>query len=205
MKPFPLVLVPLTLLLGACSSFRSPPPVAKRTVPPAVRAENKITAFGEFPSYDPQGQYFKLLIGIREYEAGLSGRAVVDVIVNADGNVQDAAIFESSGDPEVDKMALRVYKNSRYSLRLSPGDPAPYVVRQEFAPRGWGVADASRTSSPYKLEGGGPPPNDQHGGPGNYSYSSSDTGGSSSSGSGGSSSSGGSSTSSGGSNLPSTP
>jgi TonB family protein len=132
MKLQVLLLVALSFLLGACSSFRSPPPVAKRTVPPAVRAENKITTFGELPSYDPRGQYFKLYTSLREYERALNGRAVVDVIVNADGTVQDAAIFESSGDPAVDEMALRLYKNSRYSLRLSPGDPAPYVVRQQF-------------------------------------------------------------------------
>ncbi|RXK55819.1 energy transducer TonB [Oleiharenicola lentus] len=135
MKQHALPLLALSLLLGACSSFRSPPPVAQRTVPPAVRTENKVTAFGEFPSYDPRGQYFKLYTQRREYEVGLKGRAVVDVIVNADGTVQDAVIFESSGDDDYDQMAIRLYKNSRYSLRLSPGDPAPYVVRKEFVTR----------------------------------------------------------------------
>lgn len=135
MKPPLLLLVASIFLLSACSSFQVPVPTAKRTVPPAVRAENKITTFGEFPSYDPRGQHFKLFASLREYELGLSGRAVVDVIVNADGTVQDAAIFESSGKPEVDQMALRLYRNSRYSLRLSPGDPAPYVVRQQFMTR----------------------------------------------------------------------
>lgn len=150
MKLPALLLVALGLLLGACSSFQSPAPSAKREVPTAVRAENKITAFGEFPSYDPRGQYFKLFAALREYELGLSGHAIVDVIVNADGTVQDAAIFESSGDPEFDQMALRLYRNSRYSLRLSPGDPAPYVVRQDFTNRNTlhvNTADGSRLSS----------------------------------------------------------
>jgi TonB family protein len=149
MKLQVLLLVASSFLLGACSSFQAPVPTAKRTVPPAVRAENKITTFGEFPSYDPRGQHFKLFTSLREYELGLTGRAVVDVIVNADGTVQDAVIFESSGNPEVDQMALRLYKNSRYSLRLSPGDPAPYVVRQQFTIRArtLNTADGSQLSS----------------------------------------------------------
>jgi TonB family protein len=148
MKLPALLLLASSVLLGACSSFQSPASTAKSTVPPAVRTDNKITTFGEFPSYDPRGQYFKLFTTLREYELGLSGRAVVDVIVNADGTVQDAAIFESSGHPEVDQMALRLYKNARYSLRLSPGDPAPYVVRQQFTTRGLRVntADGSNLS-----------------------------------------------------------
>lgn len=150
MKSPALLLVALSLLLAACSSFRSPPPVVKRTVPPAVRTENLVTAFGEFPTYNPEGQNFKLYTSLRDYEAGLTGRAVVDVIVNADGTVQDATIFESSGDPDYDAMALRLFRNSRYTLRLSPEDPAPYVVRQEYAKRGGvfvNTADGSRLSS----------------------------------------------------------
>jgi TonB family protein len=132
MKQHALPLLALSLLLGACSTTRTS---TKHNVPPPVRAENKITAFGEFPSYDPRGQHFKLYVQRRDYEVLLEGRAVVDVIVNADGTVQDAVIFESSGDDDYDQMAIRLYKNSRYSLRLAPGDPAPYVVRQEFVTR----------------------------------------------------------------------
>jgi TonB family protein len=130
MKLHILPLVALSLLLGACNTTHT---TARANVPPPVRAENKVTAFGEFPSYDPRGQHFKLYTQLREYEVGRKGRAVVDVIVNADGTVQDAVIFQSSGDDDYDQTALRLFKNSRYSLRLAPGDPAPYVVRQEFA------------------------------------------------------------------------
>ena len=122
----------LALLLCACSSFQSSSAFARRSVPPPVRAENKLTAFGEFPSYDPTGQYFKPHATRRGYEVVHDGRVVVDVIVNADGTIQDAAIVESSGNPEFDETALRLYKHSRYSLRLTRADPAPHVVRQEF-------------------------------------------------------------------------
>lgn len=148
MKSPALLLVALSLLLGACSSFRSPPPVVKRTVPPAVRAENIVTAFGEFPSYKPEGQNFKLYASLRDYEIGLTGRAVVDVIVNADGTVQDAAIVEASGNPTYDEMALRLFRNSRYTLRLAPGDPAPYVVRQEFVTPGFNARSHVPSSIP---------------------------------------------------------
>lgn len=135
MKLHALPLLALSLLLGACSSAQSPKSATNPGTSPAVRTENKVTALGEFPSYDPQGQHFKLYTQRRAYEAVLEGRAMVDVIVNADGTVQDVAIFESSGDPSFDQMAIRLYKNSRYSLRLAPDDPAPYVVRQFFVTR----------------------------------------------------------------------
>ncbi len=144
MKSPALLLVALSLLLGACSSFRAPAPVAKKVYPPAVRAENIVTAFGEFPSYDSRGQSFKPFTNRRDTEIGLTGRAVLDVIVDADGKVQDVAIVESSGKPAYDEMALRVFRNSRYSLRLTSGDPAPYVVRQEFVTKS-NVADHPRS------------------------------------------------------------
>jgi TonB family protein len=139
MKLNALLLLALSLVLGACNSIR---PAAQHSVPPPVRTENKVTAFGEFPSYNPRGQSFKLFTSRRDSEIGLTGRAVVDVIVNADGTVQDVAIFESSGKPSYDEMALRLFKNSRYTLRIAPGDPAPYVVRQVF------VTSANASSIP---------------------------------------------------------
>lgn len=144
MKLHALPLLALSLVLGACNSTRT---TTQQKVPPPVRAENKVTVFGEFPSYDPRGQFFKPFTTRRDYEIGLTGRAVVDVIVNANGTVQDAVIFESSGDDDYDQMALRLYKNSRYSLRLAPGDPAPYVVRQEFVTRRVVHTEGSRLPS----------------------------------------------------------
>lgn len=143
-----LLFVALSFVLGACSSLRSPAPVAKRIVPPAVRAENIVTAFGEFPSYDPRGQKFKPFSDRRNTEIDLRGRAVIDVIVNADGSVLDVAIVESSGNPAYDEMALRLFRNSRYSLRLSPGDPAPHVVRQEFVTKSHATAHTPSSTGP---------------------------------------------------------
>lgn len=132
MKRCLLSLTALTLLLGACSSFQPSRYHAKSPPPPPIQAGNKITLWGELPSYEQKGQSFHSWAVRRLFEANLAGRVVVDVLIEADGRVQDAAIFESSGNSDLDRMALRLYKNSRYSLRLGPGDPAPYVVRQEF-------------------------------------------------------------------------
>ncbi len=148
MKLHALPLVALSLLLGACSSAQSRQSAAKPATPAAVRTENKVTAFGEFPSYDPRGQKFKAFTGRRDTEIDLRGRAVLDVIVNADGSVMDVAIFESSGNPAYDEMALRLFRNSRYSLRLAPGEPAPYVVRQEFVTKSNATAHTPSSTGP---------------------------------------------------------
>lgn len=127
-----LPLVALSLLLGACSSFQSSHYVAKSTLPPPIRAGIKITPWGELPSYEQDGHFFKSWVNLRPSEVNLSGRVVVEVLVKTDGTVRDVAIFESSGDSAMDQLALRMYKYSRYSLRLDATDPAPHVVRQEF-------------------------------------------------------------------------
>lgn len=133
MKAAPLALIAACLLLAACSSFQPPQPLTSALVEP-VRAANRVTVWGEFPSYETTGHYFRL-DNRRHRLTGLNGHAVVDVLVNADGTIRDAVIFESSGSPELDALALRLYKHARYSLRLAPGLPAPHVVRQEFTVR----------------------------------------------------------------------
>ncbi len=130
MKNLTMVLVAVCVMQSACSSFKPPQPLSSAAAEP-VRTGNRVTVWGEFPSYETTGHYFRL-DNRRHRIRGLNGHAVVDVLVNADGTIRDAAIFESSGTPEVDALALRLYKHSRYSLRLASGHPAPHVVRQDF-------------------------------------------------------------------------
>jgi TonB family protein len=133
MKNHAMVLLAIFAIQSGCSSFKPPQPLSSASEKP-VRAANRVTIWGDFPSYENTGHYFRL-DNRRHRIKGLNGRAVVDILVNADGTIRDAALFESSGSPEVDALALRLYRNSRYSLRLAPGLPTPHVVRQDFIVR----------------------------------------------------------------------
>ncbi|WP_164976096.1 energy transducer TonB [Oleiharenicola lentus] len=133
MKNLTIVLLAIFVMQSGCSSFKPPQPLSSASEEP-VRVANRVSIWGEFPSYETTGHYFRL-DNRRHRMKGLNGRAVVDVLVNADGTIRNAALFESSGSPEVDALALRLYRKSRYSLRLAPGHPAPHVVRQEFTVR----------------------------------------------------------------------
>jgi TonB family protein len=126
-------------LLGACSSVNSasdPLP----TPPPAVRITDSTTVWGKRPSYDPKGQYFiqvaapNLHMWVRLLTHNVA--ATLDLLVNRDGTVQDAAVVESSGDPKTDVAVMAMYRHARYSLPLGPDAPAPYVVRQRFVSKG---------------------------------------------------------------------
>lgn len=154
-----LPLLALSLLLGACSSFQSSHYHAKSPSPPPIQAGIKVTPWGELPSYEQAGHFFKSWANLRPSEVNLSGRVVVEVLVKADGTVRDVALFESSGNPEVDRLTLRMYKYSRYSLRLDEGDPAPHVVRQTIMLQSG--ADAGESQIPMtdqSLPLMGPPP-----------------------------------------------
>ena len=118
------------MLLAACSSLKPPQPLSSASPNPVLTGK-LVTTWGEFPSYETTGHYFQLH-NRRPRNLALSGHAVVDILINADGTIRDAAIFESSGDPEVDALALRLYKHSRYSLRLAADQSAPHAVRQDF-------------------------------------------------------------------------
>jgi TonB family protein len=127
MKTPPVFLVSAALFLGACSTPTTR--ISQADNNPAVRSSNKVTKWGELPSYEPQGHHFEGLkfphFGNREIRA----EAKLDILVNPDGTVQDVTIFESCGDPSLDRALAATFKNARYSLQLGPNDPAPYVVR----------------------------------------------------------------------------
>jgi TonB family protein len=136
MKRFLPPLLALPLLVGACSSVSSSvyPSSAQLPTPPAVRTADLDTAWGKRPSYDHKGQHFYPVkqprINFRNLPG--SGTAVVDVLVNRDGTVQDLKLVTSSGNRQSDLLAVEVLRNSRYSLDLTPELPAPYVVREKF-------------------------------------------------------------------------
>jgi TonB family protein len=122
MKVAPLALLAACLLLAACSTPTT-------STGPAVRAGNKVTRWGELPAYEPNGHRFE---GVGSPDVGrvlANGVVQLDLLINADGTVEDVAIFESSGDPRVDKAAATAFRRARYTLKLGRDDPAPYVVR----------------------------------------------------------------------------
>lgn len=127
MKLLPLTLIAAGLLLSACSSQR-PPELSTLPSPPPVLAGNKVTIWGELPSYENRGYYFQNLQRSNLVEP-FRGQLVLDLKVAADGRVMDSTVFESSGDESVDRAMQNVHKKARYTLRLGPDDPAPYVVR----------------------------------------------------------------------------
>lgn len=131
MKLPALSLLALSLLLGACSSLKYQP-VTRAEPPPPVREGTKVTFWGEMPAYEQQGQYFRYRYVPRSVNRDLYGVVTVDALVNADGTVHEATVFESSGNPEIDQIAEGMVQSAVYSLRLNPGDPAPHVVRRQI-------------------------------------------------------------------------
>lgn len=123
MKLHALSLVALCLLLGACNTTRT---TAQRNVPPPVLTGTKATVWGELPAYDLTGHKF---VGLRPPVRVVTGSIVLDLKVAFDGQVEDVAVFESSGNTDVDRVLVDQFKKARYSLQLRPEDPAPYVVR----------------------------------------------------------------------------
>ncbi len=144
-----LLLLPLLaagVLLSACSSFRPPDETASLPATPPVSAGNKVTVWGELPSYEDGGHYFKNLQRANLTEP-FRGHVVLDLKVDAKGWVTDTAIFESSGNDVVDRAMLNVHKKARYTLRLGPDDPAPYVVRYKVVVSASGPPTGERRSS----------------------------------------------------------
>jgi TonB family protein len=141
MKTLLLPLLALPFLLGACSSFRTAR-VPLPTPPAAVRIADQPSAWGTLPSYSTMGQYFVPLQSSRQTRANIvpSGTAVLDVLVNHDGSVKDAAIVTSSGIEKTDLAAAEMCRQARYSLPLGPDAPAPYVVRLTVAIKNRAVA-----------------------------------------------------------------
>ena len=148
MKSSLLALLALPILLGACSTATTQS--AHVDSNPAISAGIKDTKWGPLPSYEPDGHRF---IWVHGPDFGmLNGLGVlkVDILVNSDGTVRDVAIVESSSNPRRDRAAAAAFKKARYSLNLSPVDPAPYVVR--YAVASFVVRDTMRVRG--KANGG---------------------------------------------------
>lgn len=122
----------LALLLGGCSSMS-----VSRLSPtaPGVSVAKRSSTWGEVPSYNVRGQSFNFASRYTPWDVPGNSVVAVDLLVNRDGTVRDAAVVASSGERSTDKEVVYLYRNARYSLRLAADDPAPYVVRQKVVLR----------------------------------------------------------------------
>ena len=123
MKRSLLPLVALTVLFGACTTTQTSD---QRAAP--IRTGTRATAWGQLPTYDQSGHYFQQ-VGRPPVNA-FDATVAFDVMVNADGSVHDVALLQGSGNDHVDRQTLARFKKARYTMKLSPTDPAPYVVSQ---------------------------------------------------------------------------
>jgi TonB family protein len=127
MKSHLLPILALSLLLGACTTRISTS--ARTDTRPAISAGTKVTKWGELPSYEAAGHRFtKVHFQYFQFD-NTTDALQLDLLVNQDGTVRDVAVLERSDNPELNKAAAAAFRNARYSLKLSPDDPAPHVVR----------------------------------------------------------------------------
>jgi TonB family protein len=71
-----------------------------------------------------------------ENAAVLNGSAVVELLIGADGKVLDAAVAESSGDPNVDAAARTAFAGDRFPRIPGYTSSAPYVARHRVVFKG---------------------------------------------------------------------
>lgn len=128
MKRLLLPLIALTFLVGACSSPTQP----TAQMGPPKSTGTRATAWGELPTYAPEGHTFRFSKPPRLPGVTSAKPVTLDVVVNADGSVKDATVTESCGNAFLDRTALAAFIGARYSLQLGAGDRAPYVVRQQI-------------------------------------------------------------------------
>lgn len=130
MKRLILPLIALALLAGTC-------PAAPVKPTPQLSPESlgtRRTAWGVLPTYSVTGQRFTFARLPRPSLTAQARKPVtLDVLVNADGSVEDATITASSGNAVADLATLASFIGARYSLQ--PGDdyPAPFVVQLKMS------------------------------------------------------------------------
>ena len=155
----------LPFLLGACSGVMQTT-AQMPDAPAPVRVADRDSKWGKRPSYDDSGQYFvmsgrNLMHNLMDYgtNAPIHGTPTVDVLLNRDGTSRAALLVQSSGNDAVDAVAVDLLRHARYSLRLGPDDPAPYVVRKTLALRIPATGRAGHTLvDTSDLTGSGPQP-----------------------------------------------
>lgn len=139
MNPKLVVLVAVTLLTSACSSFEYPWPGVK------VQARDlgvRNTPWGKLHEYTFHGppQY----LDSTEFNAsGFTGMAVVDLLVGPDGVVRDTRIVESSGPTSVEAATRASYAKSVFPVIPGYSSTEPYVVRSKLRFQGMSVASSS--------------------------------------------------------------
>jgi TonB family protein len=162
-----LPLIALASLLSACSS---PAPTTAQAPARAIPTGTRTTTWGERPSYDQSGHYFKLTG--RPSVNAFDAKITFDVLVNPDGTVHDVALLSSTGNAKFDGRILARFKGARYTLRLDPADPAPHVVRQtvEFKTASADRGHDQRHIDTRNYSGAGPQPPTSGPPAGSYSY-----------------------------------
>lgn len=127
MKRLILPLVALAFLAGASSVIAK----STRTLSPESMGTVR-TAWGVLPTYNVSGQRFTFARFPRPSFALHFRTVTLDVLVNADGSVEDATVTTSSGDPIADFTALACFIGARYSLQPGDSYPAPFVVQHKL-------------------------------------------------------------------------
>jgi TonB family protein len=92
----------------------------------------RTTAWGVLPTYNISGQRFTFKRFPRATLFPDERSVTLDVLINADGSVEDATITTGSGDSAADVAALSSFIGARYSLQPGENYPTPFVVRQKM-------------------------------------------------------------------------
>lgn len=121
-------LIALAFLAGVCPATAKP---TRQLSPESLGTRS--TAWGVLPTYNVSGQRFTFARRPRPPGDSFALWTVtLDVLVNADGSVEDATVTTSSGDPGADFAALASFIGARYSLQPGDNYPAPFVVQQKL-------------------------------------------------------------------------
>jgi hypothetical protein len=126
MKNRLLPLLALPILLGACNSTTSQSAFVDTS--PAVLVGTLDTKWGQLPYYNGTGHRLKLGGVPNPRLFSSNGQTKVHLLVDADGRVREVDIAESNMNPASQRATAAMYKKARYSMKLSPTDPAPYVI-----------------------------------------------------------------------------
>lgn len=120
-----LSLLALTLMAAGCSSSSQPAAAVYH------RSGTLATKWGELPTYSPSPG--PASIRVERPDANLSGEAVIDLLIDRNGRVQDWDIVSSPDDASFQRGVSVWLRDFRIGPHLDAGDPAPYALRVTFA------------------------------------------------------------------------
>lgn len=121
------------ILLACLLSFMAK---AQDTIPAGSEQEIFIDRYNvpEFPG-GQKALFEYLASNVRYPDADITGRVVVQFLVQADGSITDIEVVRSMGYPEFDEEAVRVISEMpKWAWKHDPGDSAPmrYTVPVNF-------------------------------------------------------------------------